>query len=214
MAIVILQNRIAIGDFKKTITIIFSISIIYFAIITFIRLDGAESVDFYSYLSAEVFQRFDGLELISLLMDRYNYSILSIEFDSLINPLAASIPIFEISNSLKASGMTTIKSIILIDVLNYPFPDANSFAILDAYYWGGLLSIVLTSLLFGYLAKIVDIDIGKTKNIYYQLFLISIASTLILMERETIGILLGIFINWMILIIIYHLTLGSYKVNT
>lgn len=199
MVLIIVQNKLPKKIFHDLILKSVLVSIFVFFTVTALRINSGDDRDWVEYVSAEVLQRVDGLEIISQIIDKHGYHIFGINLSSLFNPMISAIPFSETAAQIKYDALTTVKSVILDKEFQSELRDVNSFLLLDVYYWGGLIGVALAAIALGFFSRLVDLRIGVTKGWIYQLFLISIAVNLVILEREMVGIFMNAIRDWILL---------------
>jgi hypothetical protein len=202
----IIQNKISIRDLIKIIKIGIFIAAFFFSAVTISRLNDSDA-DINDYLISDVLKRADGLEIVSLIIQKHGYQMIGINASAALNPVTSLFPFLERTKELKMEAQTTVKSIILEHELDSKLRDVNSFVILDSYYCGGILGVAIIAMLIGYLSKLVDKKIGLTSNWVFQILLVAITVNLVVLERETIGIIISIIRDWMLLCVVASLFL-------
>lgn len=202
MVLILIKNKLPTKVFRNLIVVSVLMSILVFFVVTFFRINSGDDRLLSEYVSEEVLRRVDGLEVVSRVIDSYGYQMFGINERSILNPLLSAIPFLDISTELKAKALTTVKSVILEEEFQSSFQDVNSFALLDAYYWGGLFCVIIVAFIFGFFSKLVDLMIGVTSGWIYQLFLVSLVGNLVILERETIGIFMSVLRDWFLLCVI------------
>jgi hypothetical protein len=181
--------------------------IIFFAV-TVSRMSLYEDTSANEYLSSEVLQRVDGLEVVSQIIDKYGYQMTGVNVSAALNPITSLIPFLDRAKELKADALTTVKAVILEQELDSKSRDVNSFIILDTYYCGGILGVALVAIIIAYFSRLVDKKIGVTSNWIFQIFLVSIIINFVIMEREAVGIVISIVRDWLILCVVAFLLLS------
>jgi len=185
----------------------FFAGIIFFAV-TISRMSLYEDKSANDYLSSEVLQRVDGLEVVSQIIDKYGYQMTGINASAALNPITSLIPFLDRAKELKADALTTVKAVILEQELDSKSRDVNSFIILDTYYCGGLLGVTLVAIIIAYFSRLVDKKVGVTSNWIFQIFLVAIVINFVIMEREAVGIVISIARDWLILCVVAFLLLS------
>lgn len=188
---IILQNSLNRRQFHKLLISTATIAALAFVSVSVYRATFNPIDSFSAHFSDEIVKRIDGLELISLLVDTYGYPLTGINPSAIAAPILSSIPFLPAAVELKANALTTIKSIILALEFGSMQGDTNSFIIVDVYYWGGVIGLMLSAVFLGYAAKKVDQRILISKGIVMNSLLIALACNIIYMEREFINILIG-----------------------
>jgi hypothetical protein len=115
------------------------------------------------YLQIEVFQRLDGLNLVTKLRESRLLSYYG-EFDPMIlSPLISKIPLLDAAREAKLMGRTSSKQYYIQDILrNKNLDDSNSM-IADPLYFGGIAGLILCFALLGYLAMRFDAFIRRRR---------------------------------------------------
>jgi hypothetical protein len=185
----------------------FFAGIIFFAV-TVSRMSLYEDTSANEYLSSEVLQRVDGLEVVSQIIDKYGYQMTGINVTAALNPITSLIPFLDRAKELKADALTTVKAVILDKELDSKSRDVNSFIILDTYYCGGILGVAIVAIVIAYFSRLVDRKIGVTSNWIFQIFLVAIVINFVIMEREAVGIVISIARDWLILCVVAFLLLS------
>lgn len=163
-----------------------------FALVSMSRWSSEEVIDPQRYLEREVLTRVDGLEIVSDLYSWYGPTMFGVDSTAALNPLISSIPFLPGAQELKVDALTTVKSMILDSEYHSSARDVNAFVVLDAFYWGGLSAVALTGVLLGFFARLVDAKIGRYSSALTQAFLFAVAANIIIMERESLSMALGI----------------------
>jgi hypothetical protein len=185
----------------------FFAGIIFFAV-TISRMSLYEDKSANDYLSSEVLQRVDGLEVVSQVIDKYGYRMTGVNVSAALNPITSLIPFLDRAKELKADALTTVKAVILEQELDSKSRDVNSFIILDTYYCGGILGVSLVAIIIAYFCRLVDKKIGVTSNWIFQIFLVAIIINFVIMEREAVGILISVARDWLILCVVAYLLMS------
>jgi len=188
---IILQNSLTRREFSKLLMVASMAAVFAFVLVSVYRVTFSPVDSFSAHFSDEILKRVDGLELISLLVETYGYQSIGINPSSIAAPVLSSIPFLPAAVELKASASTTIKSIILALEFGSLQGDTNSFAIVDAYYWGGFIGLMFSAAFLGYAAKRVDQRILISKSVVTNSLFIALACNVIYLEREFISILIG-----------------------
>jgi len=213
MALIINQNLISSSQLRKIsfYFIIFTMFMYFF--VTIHRILSGDSRDLFEYVSAEVLQRLDGLEVISKIVELHGYQFTGINPVAILNPIISSIPFLNTALILKADAMTTVKSLVMFLEFDSPLRDVNSFLVLDVYYWGGMVSLIIVAYVVGWAARLVDRGIGMSRGWVHQLFLIALVVNLTVLESESISLILGTFRNWLILLFCCNLFFYKNKIS-
>jgi hypothetical protein len=188
---IILQNSLDRRQFRKLLISTATAAVLMFILVSVYRMTFNPPDNLSAHFSDEILKRVDGLELISLLIESYGYPPTGINPSAIAAPIVSSTPFLPAAVELKANALTTIKSIILALEFGSLQGDTNSFIILDVYYWGGVIGLMLSAVFLGYAAKKVDQRILISKGIAMNSLLIALACNIIYMEREFINILIG-----------------------
>lgn len=199
MVLILIQNKLPKRIFHALILKSALVSIFIFFGVTALRINSGDDRDWAEYVSAEVLQRVDGLEVVSQIIDKHGYHIFGINSFSLFNPIISAIPFLEATAQIKSEALTTVKSVILNEEFQSGLRDVNSFLLLDVYYWGGLIGVALAAIAIGFFSRLVDLRIGVTTGWIYQLFLVSVAVNLVILEREAVGIFMSVIRDWIVL---------------
>lgn len=173
-----------------------------FLAVTASRMSTNDDTNVGEYLSSEVLQRVDGLEVVSQIIDKYGYQMTGVNAYAALNPIISLIPFLDRAKELKADALTTVKSVILEQELDSKSRDVNSFIILDTYYCGGILGVAFVATLIAYFSRLVDKKIGVTSNWVFQIFLVAIIINFVVMEREAVGMVISIVRDWLILCVV------------
>lgn len=188
---IILQNSLDRRQFRKLLISAVITAATIFVAVSMHRLTFNSADSLSAHFSDEISKRLDGLELISLLIETYGYSLTGVNPSAIAAPILSSIPFLPAAVELKANSSTTIKSIILAVEFGSLQGDTNSFVIVDGYYWGGIIGLMFSAVFLGYAAKKVDQRILASKGIVMNSLFIALACNIIYMEREFINILIG-----------------------
>lgn len=202
---IILQNSLSRSQFRRLLVLVGVAGVLIFFLVSVYRLNQTPDENLTNYFSDEVLKRLDGLELISRLVEIHGYSAMGIDPSSVAAPLLSSIPFLPAALELKASALTTIKSHILAFEFGLMQGDTNSFVIVDVYYWGGIIFLLLSAAFLGAAVRKVDQGILVSKGIAKNALFIAMAGNLIYMERELISILIGIVRDFAIYAVILFL---------
>lgn len=188
---IILQNSLNRQQFRKLLISTAVAAVLVFVLVSLYRVTFNPPDNLSAHFSDEILKRADGLELISLLIETYGYPLTGVNPSAVAAPILSSIPFLPAAVELKANASTTIKSIILALEFGSLQGDTNSFVIVDVYYWGGVIGLMLSAVFLGYAAKKVDQRILISKGIVMNSLFIALACNIIYMEREFINILIG-----------------------
>lgn len=199
VVLILIQNKLPKSIVSRLILKSFIVSIFVFIVVTLLRLGSGDDRPFDEYVSAEVLQRVDGLEVVSQLIDKHGYHVFGVNASAIANPVISVIPFLDAAVQLKLEALTTVKSVILDEEFQSGMRDVNSFILLDVYYWGGLFGVALAAVIVGFFSRLVDLRVGQTRNWVYQIFLISLAINLVILEREAVGIFISVIRDWIIL---------------
>lgn len=202
-AAVILQNTLSRKQLFKLLAFLVLGGVLMFVAVSIFRVLNAYSGDLSEFLSYELLKRTDGLELISLLIDVHGYPLFGVDPSAVMIPIISSIPFLPLANELKASALTTVKSNILAFEFGSPLRDTNSFVIVDVFYWGGVIGLMLSAVFLGFFIMKLDQKILATKSIFVNSLLIAFAGNIIVMERELIGMLIGVARDFVILTLVF-----------
>lgn len=196
-SLVILQNNVEIARYRKLVYWVIFMGTLSVMFVTTTRLIAYTQEIDSSYFSHEFLARLDGLEVISQLIDASGVYWLGMNPASAFSSFIAAIPFLSEATYLKANGLTTIKSVILLQEFGSSKRDINSFIVLDLYYVGGVLLIIFAGFFLGFVARWIDRSIGRGQApTYIYALQVSIAMNMIIMEREFFSILISIFRDW------------------
>lgn len=207
MVLILTQNKLPRRIFGRLIWKSVIVSSFVFFAVTLLRFHSGDDRPLDEYVSAEILQRVDGLEVISQIIDMHGYHAFGINAYAIVNPIVSAIPFFDAAVQLKSEALTTVKSVILDEEFQSGLRDVNSFFFLDVYYWGGLIGVALAAVAIGFFSKLVDLRVGVTTGWVYQIFLVSLAINLVILEREAIGIFISVIRDWIILCVISRIFL-------
>ena len=207
--LVISQNRIPRRLLNKTIGYFLLFGVIFFLGVTAIRSVDDVGRSFDEYFSAEVVQRLDGLEVVSEIVSIHGYQLLGINPSAALIPLIALVPFLDEAVQLKANALTSVKAVMLERELGSELRDINSFVVLDAYYLGGFIGVVIVGFIIGLLARWVDLYIGRRVGVVLFVGMVSIASNLLIIEREALGMTVSMFRDFIILFFVFRLVFYS-----
>lgn len=199
MVLILIQNKLPKRIFRDLILKSALVSVFVFFGVTTLRVNSGDDRAWVEYVSAEVLQRVDGLEVVSQIIDKHGYHVFGINSSSLFNPIISAIPFLDAATQIKSEALTTVKSVILDEEFLSELRDVNSFLLLDVYYWGGVIGVALAAIAVGFLSRLVDLRIGVTTGWIYQLFLVSVAVNLVILEREAVGIFMSVIRDWIVL---------------
>ncbi len=202
MALIINQHLLTTRQFRRISFYFILIAMFMYSAATILRVLSGDSRDLFEYVSAEVLQRLDGLEIVSRLVELHGYQFTGINPVAILNPIISSIPFLDNALILKADALTTVKSIVMIQEYDSSLRDVNSFVVLDVYYWGGMVALVIVAYVVGWTARLVDRGIGMSRGLVYQCFLMAAVVNLTVLESESISLILGIFRTWLILLLV------------
>jgi hypothetical protein len=87
MVLIINQNLIDTKQLKKMSFYFILFAIFMYSVVTFLRILSGDSRDLSTYVSAEILQRLDGLEIISRLVELYGYKFTGIKPIAILNTL-------------------------------------------------------------------------------------------------------------------------------
>lgn len=164
------------------------------------RLSGYSS--FNDFLLVEVYQRLDGLSLVTDLRDsgaldrtgQFNFAM----FD----PLLSRIPFLEAARVAKSMGRTSSKQYYLQEVLGRNQLDAPNSMIADPLYFAGWAGVIVAFIVLGYLIAIHDgfIKAGKlfrgSKN--RTAIAIAFVTSFVLIENDLVGAPLSFLQNYIV----------------
>ncbi len=123
------------------------------------RVKGYNSLN--DYLLFEVYQRLDGMNLVTDLRDSGLISKLG-KFDTgMFAPLVSKIPFLEASHQAKLMGLTSTKQYYLQILLGRSQLDTPNSMIADPLYFAGWAGVALAFLLLGYAISRFDGFVGK-----------------------------------------------------
>jgi hypothetical protein len=188
---IMLQNSFTRRQFRKLLVSTAMAATMVFVLVSVYRLTVNPIDNFSEHFSEEILKRVDGLELISLLIETYGYPLTGVNTSAVAVPVVSSIPFLPAAAELKANALTTIKSFILANEFGSMQRDTNSFVIVDIYYWGGIVGLMLSAVLLGCAAKKVDERILLSKGIAMNSLFFALACNIVYLEREFITILIG-----------------------
>lgn len=143
------------------------------------------------YFFREIVVRLDGLDVLSRLVADRGLSWSGINFSVIFAPLISAVPFLPEAVELKAAALTTVKANILYQEYGSSQGDINSFMVLDVYYCGGMIGIVLSGFFVGVVTRWIDSNIGFSKGFAKTALMVAIASNVVFMEREFVSV----FIN-------------------
>lgn len=123
------------------------------------RVKGYNSLS--DYLLFEVYQRLDGMNLVTDLRDSGLISNFG-KFDTgMFAPLISKIPFLEASHQAKLMGLTSTKQYYLQILLGRSQLDTPNSMIADPLYFAGWAGVALSFLLLGYAISRFDSFVGK-----------------------------------------------------
>lgn len=207
IAVVLVQNVIAKEQIKKLLSISFLIAVLVVFFVSLSRLMSIDGGIADGYFTREFLARLDGLEVISRLIEENGISLFGLNPSAIFSPIISSIPFLSAANELKAASLTTVKSNLIFQEFGSLQGDINSFALLDPYYWGGMVGVLVSGFLIGLFARWVDRNVGIASKLVWHALAVAIAGNLVYMEREFISMLLGIIRDWFIFYIFMQLFL-------
>lgn len=211
---VILQNSLNRGQFRKLLTFAVVAGVLMFVLVSAYRFTHDPPDNLSAFISDSILKRSDGLELISLLIEIYGYPLTGVNPSAITPPIISSIPFLPLADDLKASALTTVKSNILAFEFSSPLRDTNSFVIVDVYYWGGVIGLMLSAIFLGLITTKIDQKILISKSLLINSLLIASAGNIIIMEREFIGILIGMARDFIIFAVVLFIICKKPKIRT
>ena len=196
--LLLLQNSISKAVIKKYSGIALGIGLLFFVVISAVRYYPNEEINTKELMFSEFAKRSDGLELSSLIVNKYGYSIFGETFSAWGPPIISAVPFLDEAKEFKENALTTAKSYILTEELDLPFKDYNSFVTTDLYLATGLFGLLVGGFLLGLFTKKFDASIGlNNSRISYALYA-AFALNLMVMERDFSGIIIGTFRDFFI----------------
>ena len=207
IAVVLVQNVIAKEKIKKLLTISFFTAVLAVFFVSLARLISIDGGTADGYFTREFLVRLDGLEVISRLIEENGISLFGLNSSAIFYPIISSIPFLSEANELKATALTTVKSNLIFQEFGSLQGDINSFVLLDVYYWGGMVGVMVSGLSIGLFASWVDKNVGIASKLLWQALAVAIAGNIVYMEREFVSMLLGITRDWFIFYIFMKLFL-------
>jgi len=160
------------------------------------------------FIESQFLSRLDGLEILSLLIESKGISFADFKISILSMPLIALIPFFPGAQEIKESGLTSIKSNMLLNDFNITVFDINSFSILDIYYIFGFLGVVFFSSVVSFLSLKIDNFFGTFSSRTLMIASVAFIMNVMILEREAIGIFTGSIRDFIVLSIVAFLFLN------
>jgi hypothetical protein len=210
---IIAQNTIPSASFRRYLKTGFIVGCIFLVGVTLNRLAYTEQDFSIDYFLDQFVTRLDGLDVVSSLISDYGISWTGINISVLAFPLVSMIPFLPEALELKATALTTVKSNILLIEYNSMQRDINSFLVLDVYYTSGLTGVIVAGFLIGFGAKWVDKGVLKSGGKIILAFASSIACNVVFMEREFIGIVIGIVRDFMIILVFSQILIRRVEIT-
>lgn len=207
IAVVLVQNVITKEKIKKLLRISFLIAVLVVFFVSLSRLMSIDGGIADGYYTREFLVRLDGLEVISRLIDENGISLFGLNSSAIVSPIISSIPFLSAANELKAAALTTVKSNLIFQEFGSLQGDINSFVLLDPYYWGGMVGVLVAGFLIGLFASWADRNVGIASKLVWHALAVAIVGNIIYMEREFISMLLSIIRDWFIFYIFMKLFL-------
>lgn len=101
------------------------------------------------YLQVEVYQRLDGLNIITQLRAAHLISYWGSWDDNLASPLISKIPFLKVAQRAKIEGLTSSKQYYLQSLLKSQKIDDSNSIITDPLYFSGIFGLVVAFILLG-----------------------------------------------------------------
>lgn len=151
---------------------------------------SAGYASFNEYLLREVYQRFDGLNLVTDLRDAGLLNRIG-QFDfEMFSPLLAKIPFLEAAYIAKLLGRTSTKQYFLQDLLGRSQLDAANSMITDPLYFAGWAGILIAFCTLGYIIARIDRFVANGR-LFYDLnksaLAIAFVTSFALIENDLMG---------------------------
>lgn len=197
--LVLTQNTVDKTTRRNLLASAFFIALMFVATVTFYRWSSPEIYAGDEYFIQAFLERLDGLEVLSNLIKDGGIFWTGQNPDAIWPPLISSIPMLPEAAELKAAALTTVKATLLYTEYGSLQGDINSFAMLDPYYWGGVVGLIFAGAFLGYVSKWVDKNIGQAKSKAIAALQVAIACNIMIMEREYISMLTNIVRDWIVI---------------
>lgn len=180
------------------------------------RLNSYTSIK--EFFLVEVYQRLDGLSLVSDLRDFGALDKIG-KFDfSMFDPLLSRIPFLEAAKIAKMRGLTSSKQYYLQEILGRKQLDAPNSMIADPLYFAGWVGVIIAFTLLGYFIAKNDgfIKAGKlfrdTKN--QTAISIAFVTSFVLIENDFVGAPLSFLQNYIFIVLFFMLGTTSRERST
>lgn len=157
------------------------------------------------YLQIEVFQRLDGLNIVSQ-MRSANLMPYNGTWDvEVFTPLISKIPFLEAAQEAKLRGQTSSKQYYLQRVLRSDKIDDSNSMITDPLYFGGILGLAVVFIIFGRLCLTFDNFVNKTpfhSDIGSLALALAFGTSFISFEADFVSAVVNTAQGWIIILII------------
>ena len=150
---IILQNSLSRWQLRKLVISVSLVGVLVFSLVSVSRGAFDRGDGFGAYFADQIAKRVDGLELISLLTESYGYQATGINPIAVVAPVVAANPFMPGAVELKENALTTVKGVILALEYDSLQGDTNSFVLVDVYYWGGIIGLMISAVFLGFVAK-------------------------------------------------------------
>lgn len=197
--LVLVQNLVGKVILKQIVLRTIAVGILVLIGVSLYRWASLEDGVPDGYFFREIVVRLDGLEVVSRLISDHGLSWGGVNFHVIFAPLVSAVPFLPEAAELKALALTTVKANILYHEYGSPQRDINSFMVLDVYYWGGMIGLVLSGLVVGIAARWVDRNVGTSKGLTKTALMVAIASNILFMEREFVLVVINTVRDWFII---------------
>lgn len=149
-----------------------------------------------NYLLAEVYQRLDGLNLVTQLHDAHLIDNWGQYDGRMFEPLISKIPFLEAAQQAKLLGRTSTKQYFIQDLLkSFRLDDSNSM-ITDALYFGGLAGVAIAFVILGWLIARSDAFVAQRKMFTHwtsTIMITAFVSSFTLIEQDLVGSIAAFF---------------------
>ena len=213
LIVVFVQNIFTYNQIRMFFIRAIIFSVIGAAIVTLQRASFQQTTLDSDFYNREFLERLDGLEVVSKLSNASGTFNLGVGPEAILVPMLASLSFLPGAVELKGAGVTTVKAVILTRYFDVNQLDINSFFILDTFYTGGWVFVVVAFLIVGALSRLIDSRIDfQNKSILTSLTLAA-AMNLLILEREFVGMIIGTLRDFFIFYIFFQLMSAKHLIK-
>lgn len=163
---------------------------------------------FQEFLILEIYQRLDGLNLVTDLRDSGLINKLGQYDFSMFSPLVSKIPFLEAAQTAKLMGRTSTKQYYLQELLGRSQLDTANSMIADPLYFAGWLGVIIAFILIGYAIGRTDRFVahgGLMHDTNKSVAAIAFVTAFAVFENDLVGATIVFVQNYILVMLLFAL---------